>query len=214
LKFIEDDKTSVQKEEKTVIDESPKIIAREIISEEKVDKTPDITPKTAKIEQKKEVNKETSSIVVNEKIKEIRINNAMATANLTYKKELTKLWDKLDSYFMDSKYGKVAQLLSDTSPMVVGTDNLILTSSSDGIMLNIYANLNQIEDFINNIYHMMKIVVLSNDEFDSVKNKYIEDKKNNITYQVLEEYDKLVSESNNLINQAINIFGSDMVDIE
>ena len=214
LKFIEDGNTSVQKEEKAVVDESPKIIAREIISEEKVDKTPDIISKTAKREQKKEVNKEPGSIVVNEKIKEIRINNAMATANLTYKKELTKLWDKLDSYFMDSKYGKVAQLLSDTSPMVVGTDNLILTSSSDGIMNNIYANLSQIEDFINNIYHMMKIVVLSNDEFDSVKNKYIEDKKNNITYQVLEEYDKLVSESNNLINQAINIFGSDMVDIE
>jgi hypothetical protein len=60
----------------------------------------------------------------------------------------------------------------------------------------------------------MKIVVISQNEFDSVKNKYIEDKKKNIIYQIQEEYGKLVNENNNLINQALDIFGSDMVDIE
>ena len=115
---------------------------------------------------------------------------------------------------MDDKYGKVAQLLSDTVPMVVGSDYVILTSSSDGLTNNIYANLMQIEEFVKSIYHLLKIVVISQEEFESVKNKYIEDRKNNIIYQVQEEYGKLVNESSNLINQALDIFGSDLVDIE
>ena len=212
LKFIEareplEIKQNDEKEEE--------IIAREIILDEKSEKKETKVKKNVAKEQKVEENKDNKpSIIVNEEVKNIRINNAMATANLTYKKELSKVWDRLNDYFMDNKYSKVAQLLSDTTPMVVGTEYLILTSTSDGITDNVYANLNQIEDFINNIYHLMKIVVVSNEEFESVKKKYIEDKNNNIVYQVQEEYGKLVNESNSLINQALDLFGTDMVDIE
>ena len=211
LKYMEENKKEETKEEPK---EESKIIAREIISEEKEEKTTLKTAKSVKKEQKQEENNNTSTIVVNEEVKNIRINNAMATANKSYKQELTDIWDKLNDYFMDNKYGKVAQLLSDTSPMVVGTEYLILTSPSDGLINNIYSNLNQIEDFIKDIYHLMKIVIISNEEFENVKNKYIEDKNNNIVYQVQEEYGKLVSESNNLINQALDLFGADIVDIE
>ena len=138
----------------------------------------------------------------------------MATANIKYKKEFVDIWNKIDDYFMDDKYGKVAQLLSDTTPMVVGTEYLILTTASDGIISNIYASLAQVEDFINKLYHLMRVVVISNDEFNSVKEKYIEDKNNNIVYQIQEECGKLVSENNDLINQAIDLFGADMVEIE
>ena len=115
---------------------------------------------------------------------------------------------------MDEKYGKVTQLLSDTTPMVVGTENAILTAESAGLINNLYSNIKMIEDFINNVYHPLKVVIITNSEFESVKNKYILDKKNNITYEIKEEHGKLVNESNNLINQAIDIFGSDLVDIE
>ena len=185
-------------------------IAREIISDSKVCKSANDTQKN----EEKVNSVDRSEIVVNEEVKKIRINNAMATANIKYKNELSKLWDDLDKYFMDDKYSKVAQLLSDSKPMVVGTEYLILTTISDGIINNIYANLSLIEDFISKIYHSMKVVVITETEFVDVKKKYIEDKKNNISYQILEECDKLVSEKNNLISQAIDIFGSDLVDIE
>lgn len=207
LKYMEENKNEEPKEE-------VKIIAREIISNDREEKDAPKNAKSVKKEQKQEANNNTSTIVVNEEVKKIRINNAMATANKSYKQDLTEIWDKLNNYFMDSKYGKVAQLLSDTSPMVVGTEYLILTSPTDGLINNVYSNLNQIEDFIKDIYHLMKIVVVSNEEFENVKNKYIEDKNNNIVYQVQEEYGKLVSESNNLINQALDLFGADIVDIE
>lgn len=215
LKFVEDGNLSKE----NMVSSENKNIAREIISEKNVDKIIDNPAKEEKTVAKttkksKKSDDKIVNITVNEKIKNIRINNAMATADIKFKKELTDIWNKLNDYFMDDKYGKVAQLLSDTLPMVVGTDYVILTTDSDGLTNNIYANLTLIEDFIKNTYHSLKVVVISQNEFDSVKNKYIEDRKNNIVYQVQEEYDKLVNESSSLINQALDIFGADLVDIE
>lgn len=215
LKFVEDGNLSKE----NMVSSENKNIAREIISEKNVDKIIDNPVKEEKTVAKttkksKKSDDKLVNITVNEKIKNIRINNAMATADIKFKKELTDIWNKLNNYFMDDKYGKVAQLLSDTLPMVVGTDYVILTTDSDGLTNNIYANLTLIEDFIKNTYHSLKVVVISQNEFDSVKNKYIEDRKNNIVYQVQEEYDKLVNESSSLINQALDIFGADLVDIE
>ena len=196
----------------------PKIISREIILEEKNNKKEN--KEQFEINNVKQNNNDikkpsnNNDFKVNEDVKRIRINNAMATANLNYKRELTNIWKKLDKYFMDKKYGKVAQLLSDTIPMVVGTEYLLLTTSSEGIINNIYHSLNDVENFINNIYHKLSVVVLNDKEFEAVKNKYIEDKKNNITYEIQEETGKLIEEENSLISQAISVFGSDLVDIE
>lgn len=220
LKFIE----KISRSESKTDD---KIISREIIDKEnevlteeknnfaqnniKLEKT----CKNAQISGKKDV-KITNKVKfsINQDIKKIRINNAMATANLNYKRELTDLWKDLDKFFMEDKYGKVAQMLFDTEPMVVGTNNLILTTISEGLIDNIYSNLDVAEEFIKSIYRNLEIVVLLNKDFEIVKNKYIEDKKNNIVYHVQEEYDKLINVENDLINQAIDIFGSDMVEIE
>ena len=228
LKFIENNslRNISQKIKNVENNISQEIISQEIISQNKsenisqeiIDENIEENNNTIKKEEKpskkskKAANK--SDLIINEEVKNVRINNAMATANINFKKELTKIWDKIDDYFMDEKYGKVAQLLSDTIPMVVGTENMIFTTTSDGLINNIYANISQVEDFINNIYHSMRIVVVSQKEFDSVKDKYIKDMKNNIVYQIQEEHGKLVSENNNLINQALDVFGSDLVDIE
>lgn len=217
LKFVESGNDIASNNEK----ETDKIISQEIISKNKeiVDKpvdNPISETKKATKSTKKAPNgvDKTTNIVVDEDIKKIRINNAMATADIKFKKELSDIWAKLNDYFMDDKYSKVAQLLSDTVPMVVGVENVILVTDSDGLTNNIYANLNEIEEFVKKIYHLLKIVVISEKEFGNVKNKYIEDRKNNIVYQVQEEYGKLVNESSNLINQALDIFGTDLVDIE
>ena len=215
LKYVETSKSAaINMAEKTSI-EPEKNISQEIIIGSKSAESADSTHKEEKkmAKKAKKSTKETG-VTVNEDIKKIRINNAMATANIKYKKEFVDIWNKIDDYFMDDKYGKVAQLLSDTIPMVVGTEYMILTTASDGIISNIYASLAQVEDFINKLYHLMRVVVISNEEFNSVKEKYIEDKNNNIVYQIQEECGKLVSENNDLINQAIDLFGADMVEIE
>ena len=197
LRFIDEYKTNENNTSKN--------ISQEIISE----------PKEIKIVEKPKTEvKSTNNLVVNEENKKIRINNAMATADIKFKKELTEIWKTMDEYFMDSKFGKVAQLLSDTTPMVVGTDYLLLTTSSSGIIDNIYMNLKDVEKFLTKIYRGLSVVVLLDEEFTTVKEKYVLDRKNNIVYEVQKERGKLVNENSDLIDQALNVFGSDLVDIE
>lgn len=208
--------------------EEKKIISREIIEEKNSSKTSSENISEKKIinnasnanvslinneKNKKNENIKSSKLHINDEIKNIRINNALATANIEYKKELNLVWKNLKNYFMDQKYGKIAQLLFDTTPMVVGSSNLIIVSQSDAIINKLYSNFILLESFISNIYRDLKVVVIKENDFDVIKNKYIEDKKNKIVYEVKEEYGKLVEEDD-LINQAINVFGSDVVDIE
>lgn len=198
--------------------EGHKNISREIKKEtkveEKVGKKENDNVENAVKEVKKPKEDAKSQLKIDESVKNVRINNSMATANLEYKKELNLIWKKLEKYFMDDKYGKISQLLSDAVPMVVGSDYAIFVASSNGLINNIYANLLVAEDFIKNIYRKLSIVIVREEEFDAIKNKYIEDKKNKIEYKVQEECGKLVIEENSLINQAIDLFGSDLVEIE
>ena len=204
----------IEKSSKETKDDLSNFISQEIKKEQIDEKSVTKVEKKNEIVEKKTNKVDNNKLYVNEENKKIRVNNAMATANISIKKELSKKWEKISDYFMDDKFGKVAQLLSDTNPMVVGTNYLILTASSDGLINNIYSNLNDVERFISSIYHDISIVLLQDDEFENVKKKYIEDKKNNIIYHEIEECGKLVSEQNDLAEQAIDLFGKDLVDIE
>ena len=201
LKYIESEE--LKKEQKTF--NNQQIISQAIIDNEN---------NIELSKEKKEQNNKNSVIIVNEDVKKIRINNSMAEANIHYKNEMLKIWKNLDRYFMDDKKGKVAQLLSDTVPMVVGSGYAILGCNSEGITENIYKNLNITEEFLKEIYRDIKIVIVKDEEFEVIKNKYIEDKKNKIIYQIKEECGRLVEEENNLIEKAINVFGNDIVEIE
>ena len=120
----------------------------------------------------------------------------------------------MHKFFLDEKYSRVAQLLSDTVPMVVGDNYMILTSKSDGVIDNIYNDLLISEELIAKLYKKMAIVIVKENEFEKIKEKYIDDRKNNIVYHLQEECDKLLYEENDLIDQAVSVFGSDIVDIE
>ena len=187
--------------------QNEKNISREIKKEESVDKNVD----------NNEINqKETNKMTVNKHIESIIINNALATADINLKKHIVSKWEQLQESFLDDKVGKIAQLLSDTTPMVVGKGYIILTCLSNGVIDNIYYNINQTEEFLNNLIgEKTKFVVVLESEFDIIKKKYIEDKKNNITYQVQKADEPLVNRTDNsLINKALNVFGSEYVEIE
>ena len=69
-------------------------------------------------------------------------------------------------------------------------------------------------DFLKEIYRDIKIVIVTSEEFEKIKNKYIDDKKKKIIYQIQEECGRLVEEENNLIEKVIDAFGDDIVEIE
>lgn len=186
-----------------------KIISREIKSQE----NNNLINKINLEDNRKKIDKK---LIINEKVKQIRIRNALALANINLKKDLLKKWEFLNENFLDEKFGKIAQLLSDLTPMVVGDKYIILTCSTDGLIDNVYNNLIIAEEFLTNICNrQIKIVIVLDDEFNLIKNKYIEDKKNNIMYNIEEEQESLIIKNDDsLISKAINVFGSDLVEIE
>ena len=207
--------TSVEKKEIDKINDNKKNISREIKTEKSAlvkDNSDDVIIDD-KVEKKCKNSQINGKIHVNLQNKSVRINNSMATANINYKRELTQVWGSLSKYFVDEKYSKIAQLLSDVAPMVVGSDYAIMTTVSKGLIENIYANLTLVEEFIENIYRHLSIVIVTDDEFEQIKAKYIEDKNKKIVYQIQKECGKLVDEEN-LISQALDIFGSELVEIE
>ena len=153
---------------------------------------------------------------VNEEVKNNLVNNSLASANKTKKQDFVNKWKELDSFFIDKKYAKMAQLLSDTFPMVVGDGYMILTTDIDAIRENIYKKINLCEELINKLSNdNIRIVIVLNDEFNAIKDKYVKDIKAGNKYEVIDEKRDLIEFDNgDLVNKAIDIFGKDLVDIE
>ena len=182
-----------------------KIISREIKKEE-----------TKKESNSVSLSKSKKDFSVNEEVKNNLINNSLASANKNKKEEFVEKWKGLDSFYIDKKYAKMAQLLSDTFPMVVGDEYMILTTEIDAIRENIYKKINLCEELINKLSNdNIRIVIVLNDEFNTIKDKYVKDIKAGTKYEIIDEKRDLIEyENGDLVNKAIDIFGKDLVEIE
>ena len=191
------------------VNETPKIISREIKKE--------VVLEEVKDESEKKVTKSTKEdLVVNEEVKKVLINNALASANKQYKDNLVKDWDKLKEYFDVKKYSKVAQLLNDTYPMVASNEYLILTTDVNAIIDNLYKKFALCEELIKKMTDdNIRIVIILNNEFNQIKDKYIADMKQGIKYEIINDDRPLIEKSTpDLVSKAISLFGEDLVDIE
>ena len=76
----------------------------------------------------------------------------------------------------------------------------------------------QIEQFLKIIYdESYKIVAVSDKEWEEMKNNYINNIKNKISYVFIEENDvklEMSENSNDLENSALNIFGEDTISVK
>ena len=160
--------------------------------------------------------KKKSDFSINEEVRTNLINNALASANKVKKEEFVDKWKNLDSFYVDKKYAKMAQLLSDTFPMVVGNEYMILTTEIDAIMQNIYKKINLCEELINKLSNdNIRIVIVLNDEFNTIKDKYVKDLKAGNKYEVIDEKRDLIEFNNgDLVTKALDVFGKDIVEIE
>ena len=191
------------------VNETPKIISREIKKEVVLEEDKD--------EPEKKVTKSTKEdLVVNDEVKKVLINNALASANKQYKDNLVKDWDKLKEYFDVKKYSKVAQLLNDTYPMVASNEYLILTTDVNAIIDNLYKKFALCEELIKKMTDdNIRIVIILNNEFNQIKDKYIADMKQGIKYEIINDDRPLIEKSTpDLVSKAISLFGEDLVDIE
>ena len=185
--------------------EEQKIISREIKKEESEGNRKPVS-----------LSKKKSDFAINEEVRTNLINNALASANKVKKEEFVDKWKNLDSFYVDKKYAKMSQLLSDTFPMVVGNGYMILTTEIDAIMQNIYKKINLCEELINKLSNdNIRIVIVLNDEFNTIKDKYVKDLKAGNKYEVIDEKRDLIEFNNgDLVTKALDVFGKDIVEIE
>ncbi len=191
---------------------------------EYIDISQEITPKT--LDNKEQLTKSKNKYEINNDIKRQRINNTFCMASKLLKKEALTKFSKIDDYLASSKYSYIAGLLKDCSVAVVSKSDMILTTKYESIINDIYENYVDVLSFLKLIMNDdYRIVLLSDIEFtrevDDYKShmkdanyyKYIEEKEPFIKFpEIIEK--KADLGYTNLVDKAIDVFGTDIVEIE
>ena len=117
--------------------------------------------------------------------KEIIVNNAFALADKNSKMALQEKWSQIDDYLTDSHFSSAAGKWSDASIEVVGGNYIIFTVLYESLIDSIYSNEKLSGDFINSIMgDTYNYVVITVDEWNKIKDEYINNIKNGIKYEV------------------------------
>jgi len=201
---------------------SDKIISREIILEEKCI---DITENITKSDIVNNISEK--SIVSNyERIKNIRVNNAFATANKEKLERLKILWVGFSDYLSDNEYSMVSSYLIDGDLRVVGDSDVIISVKYDSIFENACKNIEKISALFSMVMKdNYRIALVSENDWNKLKQKYINDKKMGIVYklqfedEIVDNYVENLSEDDSnsyssVVSDAISLFGDDILEIK
>ena len=144
------------------------------------------------------------------------INNCFARANKKNKTELEKNWTKINDYALDSTYGAIASFLSDGKVEVVGEEEILLSFSYESMVNRGIGMLDNIKKLLNKAFDKeYDIAIVTNTEWEKVRDKYINDKNKGIKYEYIvpkqPKPTKNKKKDDNITSQAIDLFGEDMI---
>lgn len=207
-----------------IVDNEEKAVKKEELQEKPKEKQKEDINNNVEKENEIEANKSNEQIF---EINKIRINNALALANKNLLEDLKICWVNLSDYLYNKEFGSVVSFLIDGNVRVVGEKDVIISFKYDSTLENALLNISKIESLIYLIVNKnYKVSVVLDDEWEQIKNKFILDKKNGITYTYKEEfvlektqenekYDKIESkEAPESLKDAIDLFGQDFVEIQ
>ena len=223
LKFMNDFLQNKQEKvlEKVVekVEEPISIVEKPINEEVKKDTVIEIeVEKDSNLERNIVSHSNVPKILNLDEILKIRINNTFATADKKLLKQETDNFELLKDYSFDTKIGYLVNSLLDSKIRVVGEDSMIISYSSDGLVDENLVNLIELNDVYNQITKSNKsIAIVSDEEWEKLKNEYIANLKNNQKYNVEKEPDVILEENKNddiIVNSAISLFGEDIVEVE
>lgn len=207
-----------------IVDNEEKAVKKEELQEKPKEKQKEDINNNVEKENEIEANKSNEQIF---EINKIRINNALALANKNLLEDLKICWANLSDYLYNKEFGSVVSFLIDGNVRVVGEKDVIISFKYDSTLENALLNISKIESLIYLIVNKnYKVSVVLDDEWEQIKNKFILDKKNGITYTYKEEfvlektqenekYDKIESkEAPESLKDAVDLFGQDFVEIQ
>ena len=173
----EQQKTNVEKNNLSNLDNQPFPKSNDINIEMPVDKTENIRKDEIIYEQN-----------MNNELKKIRINNTFVDANKQSLNNIKNKWNNLNNYTFDKDYGATVCELLDAIPVAASDNYLILTYNYDSFVEKGNMYVEKYEKIIKNILDLTnKIVFLTTEEWEKNKNEYIENIKNNVKYNYIAE---------------------------
>lgn len=171
-----------------------------------------------KNDKNEHVNIETNQNLIDSDLKDIRINNVFAGANKEILNSVNSKYYLINDYISNKKYNMVSILLSSGRIVVASDKYLLFSFKNKSDVLKFDSIYKQIEQFLKKIYdESYKIVAVSDKEWEEMKNNYINNIKNKISYVFIEENDvklEMSENSNALENSALNIFGEDTISVK
>ena len=183
----------------------------EIIKEEFKEK--DIKKVTTK-------NKSNNSFAITDALKEAMINNTIAEASASLKKEATVKFEELDKYLIDKDFKAAATILKDSIVTAVSKDHMLLTYKYESMVEdndNEYASIsNLIKQMFDSEY---KVVAITDKRWKELRPYFLNLKKENGTIPLIEEKYEKINKSENMIEnenyeEVLNIFDSDLIEME
>lgn len=171
-----------------------------------------------KNDKNENINIETKQNLIDSDLKDIRINNVFAGANKEILNSVNSKYYLINDYISNKKYNMVSILLSSGRIVVASDKYLLFSFENKSDVLKFDSIYKQIEQFLKKIYdESYKIVAVSDKEWKKMKNNYINNIKNKISYVFIEENDvklEMSENSNALENSALNIFGEDTISVK
>lgn len=183
----------------------------EIIKEEFKEK--DIKKVTTK-------NKSNNSFAITDALKEAMINNTIAEASASLKKEATVKFEELDKYLIDKDFKAAATILKDSIVTAVSNDHMLLTYKYESMVEdndNEYASIsNLIKQMFGSGY---KVVAITDKRWKELRPYFLNLKKEKGTIPLIEEKYEKINKSENMIEnenyeEVLNIFDSDLIEME
>ena len=192
----------------------------ESISTKNIEKVVDnVVSEEKKIEvvDKEKLKEEISSKIdtLNELIN-TRINNTFVYANKKDLLEIKDKWNSISNYLLDEKYGVNCGILKEVNVVAAGNNNLILVSNFDSVVDKVNMKLAELESTLLSIFgNQYKIIAISNDRWNSEKEKYVLNIKKGNKYELIEEKsNKNDNTEKTPVDELIDLIGEDLVEID
>ena len=180
-----------------------------------------------KVEIKNELSEKITEVEKNEKKSEVEndnnisddekkllINNALALANKKEKESFITKYETIREYITDKKYISLVNLLIKATPEVVSNKNILFTFKNDFEIVLFEKNISDIIKFLKKLFDKKyDIVAVTEEEWLSIKEKYIKDISDGIKYEYIENKStKKNNKKNTELQSSIeNIFGEEYI---
>ena len=181
----------------------------------------------------KKISMEPVNVVVNKVTNEIKfeftpqtknkkalINNTIALADTKHKKTVQDAFLELDKYLIDSKYRNAATILKDGVVAAASDDHILLVYKYSSMVEENDSELSAIKELFGKILNKeYKIVAITEDEWKEERPYYLNLKKTQGKIELIEETIEnenieIDNKELNAIDSIVDIFGSDLVEME